>query len=98
LSCPFIIDKQGRQILLPVMRPSTEMDAETREKSNADASRALLAAMIADPTGTQADWGVVINQSKGRVNGHLQRLKKERFVVERLNKWTITKKGIEALP
>ncbi|HXN88835.1 MAG TPA: AAA family ATPase [Methylocella sp.] len=96
-SCPDIVDKQGRQILLPVMRPSTEADAETREKSNADASRALLAAMIADPTGTQADWGVAINQSKGRVNGHLQRLGKERLVVKRLNKWSITKKGNEAV-
>jgi hypothetical protein len=97
LSCPDIVDKQGRQILLPVMRPSSEADAETREKSNADASRALLAAMIADPAGTQADWGVATNQSKGRVNGHLQRLEKERLVVERLNKWSITKKGIEAV-
>jgi hypothetical protein len=97
LACPAIVDKQGRQILLPVMRPSTEADAETREKSNADASRALLAAMISDPTGTQADWGGAINQSKGRVNGHLQRLEKERLVVERLNKWSITKKGIEAV-
>jgi AAA domain len=97
LSCPDIVDKQGRQILLPVMRPSTEADAETREKSNADASRALLAAMIADPVGTQADWGVAINQSKGRVNGHLQRLEKERLVVNRLNKWVVTRKGIEAV-
>ena len=97
LSCPDIVDKQGRQILLPVMRPSTEAAAETLEKSNADARRGLLAAMIADPAGTQADWGVAIKQSKGRVNGHLQRLEKERFVVERLNKWSITKKGIEAV-
>jgi hypothetical protein len=92
-----LIPYGGRQILLPVMRPSTEADVETREKSNADASRALLAAMIADPTGTQADWGAAINQSKGRVNGHLQRLEKERLVVNRLNKWSITKKGIEAV-
>lgn len=96
-SCPDIVDNKGRQILLPVMRPSTEADAEIREKSNADASRALLAAMIADPAGTQADWGAAIKQSKGRVNGHLQRLEKERLVVERLNKWNITKKGIEAV-
>ena len=97
LSCPDIVDKQGRQILLPVMRPSTEADAETREKSNADASRALLAAMIADPAGTQADWGVAINQSKGRVNGHLQRLEKERLVANRLGIWAVTKKGKETI-
>jgi hypothetical protein len=28
LSCPAIVDKSGRQILLPVLRPTTVMDVE----------------------------------------------------------------------
>jgi hypothetical protein len=30
LSCPDIVDKGGRQILLPVLRPITELDVEER--------------------------------------------------------------------
>ena len=79
------------------MRPSDAESAEAREKSNVDTSRALLEAMIADPAGTQADWGQAIGKSKGRVNGQLNALKKLKFVEERLGKWRVMPKGKEAL-
>jgi len=94
---PDIVDAKGNQFETPVMRPSDADSAEAREKSNADTSRALLEAMIADPAGTQADWGMAIGKSKGRVNGQLNALKKLKFVEERLGKWRVTPKGKEAL-
>jgi hypothetical protein len=37
ISCPDIVDKQGRQIMLPVMRPITETGAAEREKNDGTA-------------------------------------------------------------
>jgi hypothetical protein len=73
---PDIVDAKGSQFEIPVLRPCDAGTAEAREKSNADTSCALLAAMLNNPAGTQADWGAAINRTKGVVNRHLQRLKK----------------------
>jgi hypothetical protein len=94
---PDILDAKGSQFEIPVLRPCDAGTAEAREKSNVDTSRALLAAMLNNPAGTQADWGAAINRTKGVVNGHLQRLKKEGLVAGILNKWPLTKKGIQAI-
>jgi hypothetical protein len=76
LSCPDIADKQGRQILLPVMRPSTEADAAEREKNEGNLDLALLRAMAADPDGTQLEWALAIGvRSKGSISKKLQKLK-----------------------
>jgi AAA domain len=76
LSCPDILDKQGRQILLPVMRPIAEMDAAEREKNEGNLDLALLRAMAANPDGTQLEWAFAIGiRSKGTINKKLQKLK-----------------------
>jgi AAA domain len=77
ISCPDIIDAKGKQFEIPVMRACDASMAEAREKTNADTSRALLQAMIAEPGGTQADWSLAIQRSKSVVNAHLQKLKRE---------------------
>jgi hypothetical protein len=97
LSCPGIVDNKGRQILLPVMRPSTEMDAEERTIQEGNSQLALLKAMIDEPNGSQRDWGAIIGKPKGTVNYFLQRLKKEKLAVERFGKWQATKAGVTAL-
>jgi predicted transcriptional regulator len=79
------------------MRPCDSGTVEAREKRNIDTSRALLEAMIADPGGTQGDWGLAIQRSKSVVNAHLHKLKKEGFAVERLGRWSVTKKGAETI-
>jgi hypothetical protein len=95
LSCPDIVDKQGRQILLPVMRPSTEADAEQREAQDANTYLALLRAMAANPDGTQLEWLFAIGlRSKNSVTKKLQKLKAGKFVEEGLGgKWRLTPKG-----
>ena len=94
---PDIVDAKGKQFEIPVLRQCGEQDAEQREKSNNDASRKLLEAINDDPHGTQADWGAKINKSKGRVNGLLQSLQREKLVKTSLGKWRITPQGKEAL-
>jgi hypothetical protein len=95
LSCPDIVDKQGRQILLPVMRPITEMDAAEREKNEGNLDLAVLRAMAANPDGTQLEWALAIGiRSKGTINKKLQKLKTMKLVEERLGgKWRVTPKG-----
>jgi AAA domain len=69
LSCPDIVDKQGRQILLPVMLPCTEMDAKEKAAQQGNLDLALLRAMAASPDGTQLDWAFAIGlRSKSAVN------------------------------
>jgi hypothetical protein len=95
VSCPDIVDIKGRQILLPAMRPSTQQDAEERDKVEANLDLSLLRAMIANPEGTQAEWGIAIGRAKGRVNAKLQNLKKLKLVEEGLGKWRVTSKGLK---
>jgi hypothetical protein len=95
LSCPDIVDKQSRQILLPVMRPITEIDAAEREKNEGNLDLALLRAMAANPDGTQLEWTYAIGlRSKGSISKKLQRLKALKLIEERLGgKWRLTPKG-----
>ncbi len=94
---PDILDAKGRQVQLPTLRPSTEQAAEDRQQSEADADRALLRAMIADPNGTQQAWAGAIGRAKGRVNAKLQKLKKDGLAVVTLGRWSVTSKGRKAL-
>jgi hypothetical protein len=95
LSCPDILDTKGRQIALPVMRPSTEADASEREKNDGNLDLALLRAMEANPDATQLEWAFAVGiKSKGSISKKLQKLKTMKFVEERLGgKWRLTPKG-----
>jgi hypothetical protein len=74
LSCPDIVDKQNRQILLPVMRTITEIDAAEREKNDGNLDLALLRAMAANPDATQLEWALAIGiRSKGSISKKLQK-------------------------
>ncbi|MDQ6869183.1 MAG: AAA family ATPase [Pseudomonadota bacterium] len=95
LSCPDIVDKQNRQILLPVMRPITDTDAEECEKNNGNLDFALLRAMAANREGSQTEWAFAIGiKAKSSINKKLQKLKIGKFVEEGLGgKWRLTPKG-----
>ena len=95
LSCPDILDNKGRQILLPVMRPCTETDAEERQTQEANAELALLKAMVEDERGTQREWAAKIGKGKSSVGFLLKRLQKSKYVSESFGKWRVTPKGIK---
>jgi hypothetical protein len=94
-SSPDLLDAKGRQFMLPTMRPASAEAAAQRDKDETNTDLALLRAMIANPDGTQAEWGNAIGRAKGRVNAKLQKLKQIRLVEEGLGKWRITPKGMK---
>ncbi len=96
LSCPDIVDDMRRQILLPVMRPSTEADAEERAGQKSNSQRALLMAIIENAKGTQRDWAFKIGKSVGTVAKTLKRLEKAKLVRNILDKWQVTTTGRKA--
>jgi hypothetical protein len=96
LSCPDIVDKQGRQILLPVMRPSTGLDAEERAAQEGNFQLSLLQAMIEDKNGTQRDWGAKLGKNVSTVAFLLKKLEKQKLVRKVLDKWQTTPAGLKA--
>ena len=97
LSCPDILDKQGREILLPVMRPITEMDVEERASQEGNSQLALLRAMVENPKGSQREWAFRIGKSQGSLQHMFKKLAKAKLISEDLGgKWKPTRKGSEA--
>jgi hypothetical protein len=95
---PDVVDAKGRQVQLPVLRPSTEADDEQREAVETNLDAALLRAMRDNPTGRQVEWGEAIGlKSKGSVNKRLQRLKTDKLVESLMGRWIISPKGEKAL-
>jgi hypothetical protein len=93
IGSPDLLDAKGREFLLPVMRTCDAQTTEQRERTEANLDLALLNAMIAEPEGTQDDWGKAIGRTKSRVNDRLQKLKTHKFVEHGLGKWRVTSKG-----
>ncbi len=95
---PDILDVKGRQVQLPVMRPTTQADDEARQGVETNLDAALLRAMATNAAGSQSEWAEVIGvKHKGSVNKRLQRLKTEKLVENVLGKWVVTAKGKKAL-
>jgi hypothetical protein len=76
LSCTDIVDKKGRQILLPVMRPTTEQEVEVKKAPAGDTNLALLKAIASDPKRTPVDWAQTIGLTKQAVYKKLTNWKK----------------------
>ena len=49
VSSPDVIDNRSREVLLPVLRPTTPEDVEHRQQQDADVDRAILRCLSADP-------------------------------------------------
>jgi hypothetical protein len=94
---PDILDVKGRQVQLPTLMPTTPIDAETRDDEAIRTNIKLLRAMDANPNGSQSDWGNAIERAKSIVNRQLKRLERDKMVQVELGKWSITKKGKNAL-
>jgi hypothetical protein len=92
-----VLDKEGKEIPLPIMLPGSERLAEERQEAAYSSHRKLLHAMIANPGASQRSWTVASGaKSAGTVNKKLQALKSEKLVEVTLGKWTVTAKGKEA--
>jgi hypothetical protein len=93
-SCRDIVDIKGREILLPIMLPTLEKDAEARLQQEANILPSLLLAMASNPEGTLAEWGVAIGHSKSTVSRRMGQLKTGKFVEASVSgKWRLTRRG-----
>ena len=96
-SCPDIVDNKGRQILLPVMRPCTETDAEERKTQEGNVELALLKAMIENEEGSQREWAFKIGKGQSSVGFLLKKLEKGKYASAIFGKWRVTTKGRNAV-
>ena len=94
---PDILDAKGRQVQLPVLRPTSEADVEARQAVEANLDVALLRVVKCTPEGKQADWAAAIGRDKSNVNRRLQTLKADKLVEVTLGRWTLTPKGEKAV-
>ncbi len=100
LGSPDVLDVKGRQVQLPMLRPTTEEEAESREQASGNLDAALLKAMADNPGGSIRQWGVALHLDKSKVERTLKRLampKAGKLVASRVGKWTLTKAGQKAI-
>lgn len=96
-SSPDVVDAKGRQVELPVMRPTSEDEAERLEQARINSDIALLRAMIPGPGRSIRAWATASGLSKSAVHRALSKLATERMVQKSLGKWTITPAGRKAV-
>ena len=94
-SSPEVTDAKGREVALPTMLPVVinAADVEAQAKAEINVSVALLKAMMADPKGSQSQWGATVGRTKSVVNDKLQKLKGDRLVEVVMGHWSVTAKG-----
>ena len=80
VSSPDLVDKKGRQVALPVLRPRSDDEAEAQAKSSADRSITILKAISGMTKATQRDIAVVTGISKSSVDRGLQKLQAMKFI------------------
>lgn len=94
---PNILDAKGQLLQLPTLRPTSEENAEDRQKSGHAADAALLRAMIDSPSASIRDLGAAIGCAKSAIERKLSRLTREKLVKNVLGKWNITEAGRKAV-
>jgi hypothetical protein len=75
LSCPAIVDKQGRETLLPVMRPTTAIDVEERAAVENENSRKILRALLDAPGASERELTQATGISRTTVQRKIGALK-----------------------
>jgi uncharacterized membrane protein len=97
LSCPAIVDKSGRQILLPVLRPTTAMDVEERASVENETSRKILRALLDAPGASERELAQATGISRTTVQRKIGTLKRGALVELGLNGLTVTGKAKKQL-
>jgi IclR helix-turn-helix domain len=99
LMSPEIIDIDGRQVAIPVLRPATAEDAETRESAIANRDAQLMRAVADNPQASLSALADAAGIARSAANRALHRLAKEKpaLVRQTLGKWTLAKAGKDAL-
>ena len=100
LGSPDILDNKKRQPQLPVLFRMSEAEVERRQKVVEDNKAKILKALADKPGASLADLATASGVPKTSVDRHLKRLagvKAGKLVAQVIDKWSITRAGIEAL-
>jgi DNA-binding MarR family transcriptional regulator len=87
----------GREISIPILRPSSAEDDDARRSAIVNKELRLLEAIANDPSATHRDLSAASGVSLGSLSRALSRLAREKLAYERLGKWAITRKGKETI-
>lgn len=94
---PDMLDVKGRQVQVPVMRPTTGEDADAKAAAAANVDIRVLRAMLAAPDDTIRDWATAADVPRSNLHRKLAALAKQGLVRCALNKWAVTPKGEKSL-
>src|SRR5262249_39230494 len=97
LSSPDIVDVNGREIWIPIMRPATAEDDDARQNAIAVKELRLLKALHDDPTASISGLSAASDIPRGSMARVLARLRREKLAHEQLGKWVLTGAGKLAL-
>jgi predicted transcriptional regulator len=100
LSSPDIKDDEGFDILLPVMRPTSEQAAEQRQETKAATNLDILKVMMDDPKGTQPQWAMRLGMARTTLRSKLEVIARDKLVEKSSaapGKFSITPKGRKAV-
>jgi hypothetical protein len=100
ITSPDVKDVKGREVQLPVLRPIAEADVEQRETDAVNRTIALLTAIRDVPGASLSALAIATGIPKPSVDRNLNRLATPsggKLVKKRLNKWTLTPAGLEAI-
>ncbi len=92
LSCPDIVDIDGRQILLPALRATTELDVEERAMAESENDIALLRALMADPKASQSELAKAIGLSKSAIGPKLKKLLQAKMITFELGTYAVAER------
>jgi hypothetical protein len=94
LSCPDILDVEGRQILLPVMRPVSAQTAEQRQAAKGSSALDLLKSLAEDPGLSLRERALKLGVPETSMRRSLEELRKGSFVEQGADKkYRLTTKG-----
>lgn len=94
LSCPDILDVEGRQILLPVLRPLSVQTAEQRQAAKGSSALDLLKTLAEDPGLSLRERALKLGAPETSMRRGLEELRKGGFVEQGADKkYRLTTKG-----
>ena len=97
---PDVKDVKGREVELPLLRPMTDADAESREKAAINQDAALLKAMRDGPGATLNALAAATGFHRSSIEHKLNRLATPqggKLVKNTLGKWALTPAGLKAI-
>jgi hypothetical protein len=99
LCTPDIVDNKGRQVLLPVCRPSSEEAVEERQADKGETDARILASFADEPKASVRDRQALLGVTRSTLHRRTQELAKKGFLAKGADgAFRLTKKGREEIP